>query len=691
MAERKLLNRRRTIASSKPFLPSRATLSQSMKTTINDASDNTSTAHKRHHSQYKKKSTNSIAALNKGGAQSGSILGSLGQGGGSSSFDPFSRRSNGLGGDYDGDLIMMHNCNYDLDDDDEKMINHFRNSKMACGRRNAKIPGSIMRSRKSQQKTVENKPVTSDDSSECFLGNNKKIEILSGDDRNLGEQAIINPTFRQQQDFSDNLLLNSTKNGSSCIKNRSRTKQSSCNGFFADSETTILRRIPFSEKMMTDKQLTINVSGTHFKVWASVFDRFPDSLLGNAEIREQFYDYEKKFYFIDRDPVLFRHVLNYYRSGKLHYPKTDCVCAVEDELSYYGISHDIITDCCYEDYRDKKHEVVERLDDSNIDRTNLKRLSRNPQFSVKQKIWMAVEHPGSCTFGLVFYYITGFFIASSVCANIIETVHIGGYEGDRGGIMGSDARETYGHKYRDLFLKIDICSIFVFTLEYVLRLYAAPDRIRYMTSIMALIDLVAILPSILAYIVKFYMETLRSERFTPAFSMLRVFRVFRVFKFSRHSQGLRILGYTLKSCASELGFLLFSIGMAVIIFATFIYYCEKDEPHTKFTSIPISFWYTIVTMTTLGYGSMVPKTPLGMIIGSFCSLSGVLTIALPVPVIVSSFSRIYQQNQRSDKRQLQKRARIERIRQARNEKVTNNWFSYESPNKLVEESNEVFY
>lgn len=147
-----------------------------------------------------------------------------------------------------------------------------------------------------------------------------------------------------------------------------------------------------------------------------------------------------------------------------------------------------------------------------------------------------------------------------------------------------------------------------------------------------------------------------------AFVTLRVFRVFRIFKFSRHSQGLRILGYTLKSCASELGFLVFSLAMAIIIFATVMFYAEKNVDGTNFTSIPSAFWYTIVTMTTLGYGDMVPETTAGKIVGGVCSLSGVLVIALPVPVIVSNFSRIYHQNQRQDKRKAQKKARLARIK-----------------------------
>merc|ERR1712223_1779730 len=98
---------------------------------------------------------------------------------------------------------------------------------------------------------------------------------------------------------------------------------------------------------------------------------------------------------------------------------------------------------------------------------------------------------------------------------------------------------------------------------------------------------------------------------------------------------------------------------------TIMFYCEKNVPDTTFTSIPSAFWYTIVTMTTLGYGDMVPSTGVGKLIGGICSLSGVLVIALPVPVIVSNFSRIYHQNQRADKRKAQKKARLARIQIAK--------------------------
>lgn len=122
-------------------------------------------------------------------------------------------------------------------------------------------------------------------------------------------------------------------------------------------------------------------------------------------------------------------------------------------------------------------------------------------------------------------------------------------------------------------------------------------RCKFMRSVMSIIDVVAILPYYIGLIIK------DNDDVSGAFVTLRVFRVFRIFKFSRHSQGLRILGYTLKSCASELGFLVFSLAMAIIIFATVMFYAEKNVPSTTFTSIPAAFWYTIVTMTTLGWVS----------------------------------------------------------------------------------------
>lgn len=407
--------------------------------------------------------------------------------------------------------------------------------------------------------------------------------------------------------------------------------------------------IPKDRRKTDDEKLLINVSGRRFETWRNTLEKYPDTLLGSNE-REFFYDEEYKEYFFDRDPDIFRHILNYYRTGKLHYPKHECLTSYDEELAFFGILPDVIGDCCYEDYRDRKRENAERLMDDKLSENgdqNLQQLT-----DIRQKMWRAFENPHTSTAALVFYYVTGFFIAVSVMANVVETVPCGNRPGRAGTL-------PCGERYKIVFFCLDTACVMIFTAEYLLRLFAAPDRCKFMRSVMSIIDVVAILPYYIG------LGITDNDDVSGAFVTLRVFRVFRIFKFSRHSQGLRILGYTLKSCASELGFLVFSLAMAIIIFATVMFYAEKNVDGTNFTSIPAAFWYTIVTMTTLGYGDMVPETIAGKIVGGVCSLSGVLVIALPVPVIVSNFSRIYHQNQRADKRKAQRKARLARIRIAK--------------------------
>ncbi|XP_013922831.1 PREDICTED: potassium voltage-gated channel subfamily D member 3 isoform X2 [Thamnophis sirtalis] len=426
---------------------------------------------------------------------------------------------------------------------------------------------------------------------------------------------------------------------------------------------------PSEKNKRQDELIILNVSGRRFQTWRTTLERYPDTLLGSTE-KEFFFNEDTKEYFFDRDPDVFRCILNFYRTGKLHYPRYECISAYDEELAFYGILPDIIGDCCYEEYKDRKRENAERLMD---DADSENKQDSMPALSFRETMWRAFENPHTSTLALVFYYVTGFFIAVSVITNVVETVPCGSISGNK--------EQPCGDRYEMAFFCLDTACVMIFTVEYLMRLFAAPSRYRFIRSVMSIIDVVAIMPYYIGLVMT------GNEDVSGAFVTLRVFRVFRIFKFSRHSQGLRILGYTLKSCASELGFLLFSLTMAIIIFATVMFYAEKGSSASKFTSIPASFWYTIVTMTTLGYGDMVPKTIAGKIFGSICSLSGVLVIALPVPVIVSNFSRIYHQNQRADKRRAQKKARLARIRVAKT--GTSHAYLHSKRNGLLNEALEL--
>ena len=98
-----------------------------------------------------------------------------------------------------------------------------------------------------------------------------------------------------------------------------------------------------------DEKLSINISGHKFECWRSSLEKYPNTLLGSVE-KDFFYDDETNEYFLDRDPELFRHILNFYRTGRLHFPKEECIIAYEEELAFFGIESELMADCCIEFY-----------------------------------------------------------------------------------------------------------------------------------------------------------------------------------------------------------------------------------------------------------------------------------------------------------------------------------------------------
>ena len=131
------------------------------------------------------------------------------------------------------------------------------------------------------------------------------------------------------------------------------------------------------------------------------------------------------------------------------------------------------------------------------------------------------------------------------------------------------------------------------------------------------------------------------------FEFFSIIRILRLFKLTRHSSGLKILLQTFRASAKELMLLVFFLVLGIVIFASLVYYAERIQvnPTNDFSSIPLGLWWALVTMTTVGYGDMVPKTYLGMFVGAMCAMAGVLVVALPVPVIVSNFAMYYSHTQ----------------------------------------------
>ncbi|KZC12371.1 Potassium voltage-gated channel protein Shaw [Dufourea novaeangliae] len=166
-----------------------------------------------------------------------------------------------------------------------------------------------------------------------------------------------------------------------------------------------------------------------------------------------------------------------------------------------------------------------------------------------------------------------------------------------------------------------------------------PSLKRFAVSPVNAIDLAATL--------SFYTEFLTES--SLYLEVLSIARVLRLFKLTRHSPGLRILIHTFKASAKELALLVFFLVLSIVVFASLIFYTERLQENlcNDFDSIPHGLWWALVTMTTIGYRDMTPKTFPGMFVGGLCAIASVLAIALPVPVIVSNFSMFYSHTQAS--------------------------------------------
>ena len=181
-----------------------------------------------------------------------------------------------------------------------------------------------------------------------------------------------------------------------------------------------------------------------------------------------------------------------------------------------------------------------------------------------------------------------------------------------------------------------LCVIF-FTCEIILRFWSCPSRLYFFSEPFNVIDILAILPNFIEIIVKALIE---DEDLNADFlTVLRIFRIAKIVRLSRRSVKIRLLFRTLAKSGNAFTLLFVVIAFATLLFGTLIYYAERAV-NEEFKSIPHTFWYCVVTMTTVGYGDMSPRTIQGRFLGFLCALMGVFCIALPVPAIVENFQKL---------------------------------------------------
>ncbi|XP_062860421.1 potassium voltage-gated channel subfamily G member 4a [Trichomycterus rosablanca] len=407
-------------------------------------------------------------------------------------------------------------------------------------------------------------------------------------------------------------------------------------------------------------QALINVGGNRYMLPWSTLEQFPMTRLGKlrtCQSPEEIagvcddYDEARREFFFDRSPSAFRVILNFLAAGKLRLLRETCALSLHDELAYWGIETTCMERCCKRKMYMRLEEVAEHERRKQEERKRCSAQERPPQDDTCYRRFMShlrdmVENPQSGLPGKLFACFSVIMVAITVVSLCISTMPDLREEEDRG---------ECSQKCYHMFIVETVCVAW-FSLEFVLRFVQSRSKLEFLRGPLNIIDALAILPYYVSLAVdededKTGLDSERSsagkgylDKLGLVLRILRALRILYVMRLARHSLGLQTLGLTVRRSTREFGLLLLFLCVAVTLFSPLVHLAESElSGEQDFSSIPASYWWAIISMTTVGYGDMVPRSIPGQVVALSSILSGILIMAFPATSIFHMFSRSYQE------------------------------------------------
>lgn len=362
------------------------------------------------------------------------------------------------------------------------------------------------------------------------------------------------------------------------------------------------------------RTIIFNISGLKFEIPFYKLLRHPDTLIGDLKRCERYLDRHSNEYFFDRHRPTFEAIFLYYQlDTPLKRP-----FSVPDEIFLEEITFFQIEQVVIDQYK-KEEGYVEEIYDL-------------PKNKYKRKLWTLFEYPQTGLQAYCVGLLSMMFTVISIILFCVETLPV--------------FRETHcvdgsAPNFLDPFFVIETLCTLWFTLEIMVRFSVCPSKRNYVKDFKNTVDVVAILPYYITLVNVLYFFNCSGAKSSASLAFLRVIKLIRVFKLTKHSSGLQVLLKTFRASIGSLGLFVVALSLLVILFSTALYYVENTYKETDIKSIPHAFWWAIITMCTVGYGDDVPRNILGKIIGSVCAVTGVLTLAIPVPIITENFNKLY--------------------------------------------------
>ncbi|XP_062868796.1 potassium voltage-gated channel subfamily G member 4 [Trichomycterus rosablanca] len=446
------------------------------------------------------------------------------------------------------------------------------------------------------------------------------------------------------------------------------TDDSSLDRFFTEiPETETIKGVYFQRAQLLrdpsalasvdhSKSALVNVGGDRYTFAWSTLDEFPLSRLGQlrhcsspddiARLCDD-YDPASREFFFDRSAAAFRVILNFLAAGKLRLLRHACAVSFSDELNYWGIEPTGMERCC-------RRAMITSLDDMaskkrKEDERRQRRMSKIPAregekgyLGIISHLREVMENPHSGWMGKGFACISVIMIGVTVVSLCISTMP---------DLRQEESTGECSPKCQQMFIVETVCVAW-FSLELTLRFLQARSKLDFARRPLNIIDAVAILPYYISLLVEERDLRLGNQSYAGGrhgrgyldklgliLRLIRALRILYVMRLARHSLGLQTLGLTVQRSTQEFGLLLIFVCVAVALFSPLIHLAESE--HHGFSSIPACYWWAIISMTTVGYGDMVPRTIPGQMLAFSAILSGILIMAFPATSIFHVFSHTY--------------------------------------------------
>ncbi|XP_076000854.1 potassium voltage-gated channel subfamily V member 2 [Genypterus blacodes] len=409
-----------------------------------------------------------------------------------------------------------------------------------------------------------------------------------------------------------------------------------------------------ARKLRQSNIVNVNVGGKAFQIPKHLVLRYPKTRIGILALCTDpvkrltlcdDYNVQNNEFFFDRDPTFFHYIFHFYHKNVLWVMDSLCPVNFEEEMKFWGLKLKDAPRCCrilfeekVDDIRDHlklNQELIDEIKPHQDDECYKTMFLGN----FRKILWDLMENPYSSLTAKAFAVFSSLFVVISIVAMTLNTV--------------PELRQ-YKVSGRTYMEWVEVSSILFFTLEYFLRLLTTADIKHFVKSALNFVDLVAVMP----YFIHFIFETFvidsedlnaqedlkamsRVSKISKVLKVVKLMRIFRILKLARHSTGMRAFGFTIRQCSEQVCCLFLFIAMGIFTFSALMHSVEVDQPGTPFSSIPDAWWWAAVSISTVGYGDVIPISYLGRCVAFGCISFGIILNGMPISILFNKFSDYY--------------------------------------------------